>query len=222
MVATELVLRQLNTLLAKYMSAAHAAESSHEGWEAKTLSALLTSAQATIERVAPLDSAYLINCQAILAKENSDFYKLECLIGIVEALRDDYTIGALVSIHELIRAEVFDDFLEMAQHLLDSGYKDPAAVLVGGVLEGELRKLASRAGISITESNGRPTKSDTLNAELARKTVYSKLDQKSVTSWLDLRNKAAHGNYGEYSVEQVALMLGAVRNFVSRMSAHTV
>ena len=61
MVATELVLRQLNLLLEKYMIAAHEAEKANNGWEPRTLSALLTSAQATIERVAPLDSAYLTN-----------------------------------------------------------------------------------------------------------------------------------------------------------------
>ena len=222
MVTTELVLRQLGSLLEKYMSVAYAAKESNDGWEPRTLRALLTSAQAAIERVAPPNSVYLTNCKEILAEKESDPYKLACLVGVVEALRDNYASGALVSIHELIRAEVFDDFLEMAQHLLENGYKDPAAVLVGGVLEGELRKLASRAGISITESNGRPTKSEALNTALASKGIYSKPDQKSVTSWLDLRNKAAHGNYDTYSVEQVSLMLGAVRNFVSRMSDNAV
>ena len=45
---------------------------------------------------------------------------------------------------------------------------------------------------------------------------YNKLDQKSVTSWLDLRNKAAHGHYDQYSKEQVALMLQSVNEFMSR------
>ena len=53
---------------------------------------------------------------------------------------------------------------------------------------------------------------------LHRGGVYSKLDQKNVTAWLDLRNKAAHGKYAEYQIEQVALMLDGVRNFVTRTS----
>ena len=35
--------------------------------------------------------------------------------------------------------------------------------------------------------------------------VYNKLDQKSVTSWLDLKNKAAHEKYSEYTKDQVVL-----------------
>lgn len=118
----------------------------------------------------------------------------------------------------LIRSELFDDFLEMAQHLLDSGYKDPAAVLVGGVLEQQLRKLSGRAGVQ-TEKDGIPKKADLLNSELVAAGAYGKLDQKSVTSWLGLRNQAAHGKYDSYSVEQTRIMLLGVRDFLSRTSA---
>lgn len=61
-----------------------------------------------------------------------------------------------------------------------------------------------------------PRKAEAINADLA-KSVYDKLDQKSVTAWLDLRNKAAHGKYSEYNEEQVRSMLGAVREFIGRV-----
>jgi len=64
-----------------------------------------------------------------------------------------------------------------------------------------------------------PKRADALNSELASATVYSKLDQKSVTAWLDPRNKAAHGKYTEYTTEQVALTLQGVRDFTSRNPA---
>lgn len=50
--------------------------------------------------------------------------------------------------------------------------------------------------------------------------VYSKLDQKAVTAWLNLRNKAAHGRYAEYTEAQVALFLQSVTDFVAR-TAHS-
>jgi len=53
---------------------------------------------------------------------------------------------------------------------------------------------------------------------LAKAGVYGKLDQKAVTSWLDLRNKAAHAKYTEYAHEQVELMYAGVRDFVMRKS----
>ncbi len=106
----------------------------------------------------------------------------------------------------------------MASYLLDEGYKDPAAVLIGGVLEEHLRKLCIKYGISI-EENYKPKKADKINSDLSKEKVYSKLDQKSITAWLDLRNKAAHGKYDEYSKKQVLLMLEGVRKFISRNTA---
>jgi hypothetical protein len=106
----------------------------------------------------------------------------------------------------------------MAEYLLSEGYKDPGAIVIGSVLEEHLRQLSVKNGI-LTSTAGKPKKADQLNADLARKGAYSKLDQKSITSWLDLRNKAAHGKYGEYTKEQVDLMLQCIQNFMARVPA---
>ncbi len=45
-----------------------------------------------------------------------------------------------------------------------------------------------------------------MNNELAAFGAYNKLDQKNVTAWLDLRNKAAHAQYHEYTAEQEWLL----------------
>ena len=41
---------------------------------------------------------------------------------------------------ELIHASVFADFLQMADYLVDSGYKDAGAVIAGSTLEGAFTK----------------------------------------------------------------------------------
>jgi uncharacterized protein (DUF2164 family) len=127
--------------------------------------------------------------------------------------------GYTQSVIELVHADIFADFLEMADYLLEQGYKDPAAVVTGSVLEEHLRKLCIKHGVPVAKPDGRPKTADTLNSELTGAGVYSLLDQKNVTAWLDLRNKAAHGKYSEYTKEQVALMLQAVRDFLSRDQA---
>ena len=125
----------------------------------------------------------------------------------------------LQSVVELVHADVFADFLDMAQHLLEQGYKDPAAVMTGSVLEAHLRKLCDKYSIPVLKPDGSPKTADTLNGELKTAGAYNLLDQKNVTAWLDLRNKAAHGRYTEYTKEQVGLMLENVRNFISRIPA---
>lgn len=140
-------------------------------------------------------------------------------ISILEAIKDELEGGWLFSIKGLITSEVFADFIEMANYLLDQGYKDPATVIAGSVLEEHLRQLCVTNGINIEfESKGilKPKKADSLNSELTKSNIYNKLDQKAVTMWLDLRNKAAHGHYAEYNKEQVVTMLQGITEFMSR------
>lgn len=149
-------------------------------------------------------------------------HSLERGRGVLQAARDELAGGWLVDAKALLAADIFGDFLEMAEYLLKEQYKDPAAVLIGSVLEDHLRRLAKVHALSTTfPKDGRdvPKKADTLNSEIAKAGVYGTLDQKNVTAWLDLRNKAAHGRYLEYTADHVELMLQGVRVFISRFLA---
>jgi hypothetical protein len=139
-------------------------------------------------------------------------------INILLSIKAEIENGWLDSYKKLVSAEVFSDFLEMAKYLLDNGYKDPAAVIIGSVLEDHLRFLCRNHSIVVTYTSGgdvKPKKADLLNSDLAKAGVYGVLEQKSVTAWLDLRNKAAHGKYDEYQIEQVNLMYLGVLNFIT-------
>ncbi|MCY3683334.1 MAG: hypothetical protein OXH16_18200 [Gemmatimonadetes bacterium] len=143
---------------------------------------------------------------------------LEILNSIKQEIEGDW----LFTVKGLVAAELFADFLEMADHLLTQEYKDPAAVIIGSVLEEHLRQLCNANSVSIEFENNQgiliPKKADRLNSDLAKENVYSKLDQKAVTMWLDLRNKAAHGKYDEYTSEQVTNMYSGITEFMARLS----
>jgi len=183
----------------------------------------ITLAIATIERISGNNSIYFRQAEAVLKKYGTDNqYNIPTLAGILDALKNDLSKGYLANIIELIHAELFSDFLEMAEYLLQEGYKDASAVIVGSSLEAHLRQLCNKYDIPIekeSEKGVRAKKADELNIELAKKEVYSKLDQKNVTAWLGLRNNAAHGKYEEYSKEQVALSISSIREFINRISA---
>lgn len=182
-------------------------------------SEVITIVASTIRRIAPAGSTYRTEADGILKMWGATTSAcLNYLPGILIALRADIDAGYLQSITELIHADLFSDFLDMAGYLLNEGFKDPAAVLIGGVLEEHLRKLSDKNGVP-TAVNARAVKADQLNADLTRANAYSVLYQKSITAWLDLRNKAAHGKYGEYTQEQVAMMLAGVRDFAARFPA---
>ena len=135
------------------------------------------------------------------------------LYGIVLAIKHDIKHDLLINIKYLLQAEIFADFLEIGEHLLNGGYKDAAAITIGTVLENGLKKLCEKNDIPIIKPNGSPKTIDPLNTELAKRGVYSQLMQKQITSWAHIRNKAAHGEYDEYDKKQVEMMLLFVRNF---------
>lgn len=171
-------------------------------------------------RLAPSGSAHRATFDLLQKKYGTMNHVLvQELPGALEALKYDYENGYLNSLTQLVHASVFADFLEMSQHLLDGGYKDPAAVLSGCVPEEHLRKLCDANSIPVDDPSGRARKADVLNADLAKANVYGKLDQKNVTAWLDLRNNAAHGKFSAYDAAQVALHIQSVRDFLSRHPA---
>lgn len=182
----------------------------------------ITRARAAVRRIGGSPSAYVDQCAEILERKAFPGYTAGQLVGVLASLRADVAAGYLRSAAELIHGELFADFLEMAQHLLEEGYKDAAAVIAGSSLEAHLRQLCQKAGIDTGVDAGgdvSPKKADRLNADLAKAGVYSGLDQKNVTAWLDLRNKAAHGHYEQYEAPQVALLISGVRDFITRNPA---
>ncbi|WP_299339486.1 hypothetical protein [uncultured Psychroserpens sp.] len=147
---------------------------------------------------------------------NSSYSSYKSIRGILNSIKFEIENDWLTSIKGLISAEIFSDFLEMSEHLLNENYKDASAVMIGSILEEHMRQLSTANGNPVIDAKGRPKKANLINAELAKLNVYNKLDEKNVTAWLDLRNKAAHGNYSEYNKDQVTLMLNSVRDFILR------
>ena len=110
----------------------------------------------------------------------------------------------------MIEAEIFDDFLEQAEELFKKDYFQPAAVIAGCVLEDGLRKLCDKNSIRFT----RKTTIDPMNVELAKIGIYNKLIQNKITHLGDLRNKAAHGEWTEFTEKDVEDMIRDVRRFM--------
>ena len=185
--------------------------------------ALVTRALSAIARISGKDSSYSKDAQRVIAHQPYLHMHTPQIVGIVAALRSDVADGHLASLVELVHADVFADFLEMAENLIQSGYKVASAVITGSALEGHLRALCTKHAIAADETKPDGAivqkKADRLNSELASSEVYGKLDQKSITAWLDLRNKAAHGHHVEFSDEQTVLMLSGVRDLISRSPA---
>ncbi len=134
-------------------------------------------------------------------------------IGVLEAFAQAWDEGLLRSRDLLVSAELFEDGLELAEYMLSKGYKDPAAVVAGAVLESALRKMCQLRSIPL---GGRETL-EPLNDALAKHDppAYNLAMKKQITAWGSIRNDAAHGRWDQYDVRQVKIMLDGVRGFVA-------
>ena len=138
-----------------------------------------------------------------------DFRDFQQIKSIFLALKSDYHKGYLTSIKTLVQAEVFETQLEQAKELLDSSYTLASAVIAGVVLETAIREICTSEEIT----HG---KLDKMNADLAKKGIYNKLQQKQITALADIRNSAAHGKDNEFSKEDVEKMIRDIEDFLAK------
>ncbi|HEV8286844.1 MAG TPA: hypothetical protein VGQ09_21190 [Chitinophagaceae bacterium] len=219
----DIFLKQLNQILIEFeklkASAKYEDLSDIAHDKVENLTVLLTKAKATIARVTGTNSEYYKDIlSTIERKDRHEGTKLRLIVGTVSALKSDLESGYLKSLHDIIQTEVFSDYLDMADYLISVGLKDPSAVIIGSTLEIQLRDLCKTNSIDteIQNSKGQliAKKADTMNADLTKKSIYSSVYQKQITAWLHIRNSAAHGNYNDYTIEEIKLMLQGVRQFI--------
>jgi hypothetical protein len=220
--ALELAKRELDDLIAtgeKLISLAGNAEDTLKGSHLADVMAWVARSGYIIHKVGGENSAYDRAFQSARSAASftiihSTHYSHLCEIsGALKGLRHALDAGLLQDLRRLVQADIFADFLEMAEHLLSEGYKDASAVLIGGVLEDTLRKLSASNDLPLLTNAGKPLTIEPLNVNLTKAGIYSPLTKKQVTSWADLRNNAAHGDYGKYTTDEVKQMLLFVQRF---------
>lgn len=217
--------KQLDSILTEYQNFASFCkyDDFSDKFNTVEIGTLITKSISTIERITSDKSEYYKSIQIAYDPKNRHQYShsgliLKHIIGIVQALKSDLENDYLKSLSEIIHSNLFSDYIDMATHLLEEGYKDPAAVLTGSTLENQLRNLCVKHDIEIEYENNKgkivSKKADCMNAELAKEEVYNKTFQKQITAWLDLRNNAAHGKYDQYGDTEVKLMISGILNFI--------
>jgi len=146
------------------------------------------------------------------AVSTSYLSNLNAGVAILKSVLNDFEQGYFKTLRGLISAEIFDDFLEMAEHLLKNDFKDPAAMLIGATLEGGLKRIATERGLTVKGSDGLAS----VNGALQKADVYNKLTNRQVQVWTTIRNHADHGEFDQYSQDDVVRMLVDVRQFLNQ------
>ena len=175
------------------------------------------------------DQIYPVNAMSGLSSAMSALEWMQRLsplvrrkVTVLKALRENYTNGDYEDLEERITSHVHTNLMEQAEALLGEGIERqydhvPAAVLCGAVLEDALRRLCQRQKppIDIVKSNGDKKTLEPLIQDLQRAKVFNKSVADQLRAWAKIRNYAAHGEFTEFTREQVDLMLPGVRQFLA-------
>lgn len=183
------------------------------------LTRLITKSKSFVVRIVGIKSEYYKDILRALDQKHLGLGTiLNYVIGSVIALKEDLENDYLKSYSELLHSEIFGDYIEISSHLLESGYKDSAAVIIGSTLESHLRKLSAKydVEIEVVREDGKITfkKAERMNSDLVKAEAYSLANQKQITAWLDIRNNSAHGKYDVYGAQEIKLMIQGIQNFI--------
>ncbi|MHC4122916.1 MAG: DUF4145 domain-containing protein [Planctomycetota bacterium] len=168
-----------------------------------------TSASNLIEKTCGSNNSYYRKIEALYVENRGQSYIMPGCLGILKALYEDLKLGLLEDTKALITAEVFTDFIEQAEYLLNEGYVLPAAVIARTVLEDALRTLCRKNDIDLSKK----PKLEWMNVELTKKGVYNRNTQKQITAWAGIGNSAAHGKTEEFTEDDVNNMIKGIINF---------
>ena len=174
---------------------------SYLGWQSKCLN--------VINLVFGAESIHAAHFEKARTSISNSLSSGKSRVSIMRAALSDLEGGFVHHVEVAIASEVFDSVLEQAKYLNHKGYKDAAAVLGRTVIEDALKRLARSNGLEDTK------KASAINESLKNAGVYHQPMWRQVQAWTDIGNSAAHGDFHEYTQEQVRDMLEGIGGFLA-------
>jgi hypothetical protein len=124
-------------------------------------------------------------------------------------LARDADEGLIDSIVNAAQAEVFDDFLDHAEHYLGANRKQPAGVIAGVVFEDTIRRLCRKH--SIVEAGERI---DSLITALDKSGQVTAVQAKRARAAASLRTSATHAQWEEFELSDVRATIAFTREII--------
>jgi hypothetical protein len=144
------------------------------------------------------------------------------LYGLIRSLKQDIDDGWLSTVREHQHASILGNLLDLASRSLKDGQSNPAAILMGSVLETHLQLLAAKHDVPLTAEsdagNTEPSTAGQLNDGLAQ-VAYGKTDHRNISLWLVLYRKATQDTHLATSAARIAGYVEELRGLISKYPA---
>ena len=119
--------------------------------------------------------------------------QLAIQVNILDSVKETID-SSLVNIESLLEAEIFDNELDSARHLLKNGYLRASGAICGVVIETHFSRIAKAHNIKIQKKD--PTISD-YNDKFKENSLYDTTTWRFIQSLGDIRNLCDHKKHRE-------------------------
>ncbi|KNZ30784.1 MAG: hypothetical protein AD742_20890 [Methylibium sp. NZG] len=176
------------------------------GWFASSTNA--------IETVFPNASHAYRTTLARALNESNTGVRVAKIAEIMKAMLIDIDAGVVASVADVARGEVFDDFLDHADHYLKAGKVGPAGVVAGVAFEDTIRRACEKNAILQKD-----VELEQLISALVKADLMNSVKATRARAAAALRTKATHAQWGEFSKNDVEATIATTRDLVGRLLA---
>lgn len=154
-------------------------------------------------------------------KRVSGYTSLDWAIGVLKGIGEDFDLNLLAAAVSEIEFQVSCAYMDQAKALLQTqgilnSNITAAAVLTGISLERRLRTLWEEKNRPEAAPD-QPKRLGGLIDDLKKVNAISEAKAKQLRAWADIRNHAAHGEYDQFSVNELKQMIDGVGNFLREL-----
>jgi hypothetical protein len=181
-----------------------------------------TNCTTLLDQMLPTSSVHRLTAEQFKTIKNNRG-SLQFGIQFLKAISEDFDQGFFDDIGIQIETEIATDYLGQAIILVESELREqissaPAAVLAGVVLEKCLRSMCEHLSPPepTTQNNGKLLTLNPLIEALRKRDAFNEVQAKQLRAWAAIRNSAAHGQFEEFSTEQVKAMIRGIRLFLTQ------
>lgn len=140
----------------------------------------------------------------------------------LRAIREEINHGLLDELADEVEAEIAANYIGQAEQLLGEATAAtwsyvPSAVLAGAVLERYLRELCAKQTppVETRGANGKLKTLDPLITDLTKAGAFNATRAAMLRGWAAIRNRAAHGEWDQFTREDVEGMLRGVQQVIA-------
>lgn len=139
-----------------------------------------------------------------------DHYRvLDTCNGKLKSMLNDIEFGLIDDLESRISAEIFNDFLVLANKALEEGHHEVAVVIGSVALEDALKKISGMNGGKVEDRDMSSVANYLKSKQILKGTTGKEIDR-----FVILRNKALHAEWNKIQSPEVASLLGFTEQLI--------